>query len=215
VTEAEALGERGFVLVPRLLDAAAVGELAARTEGLLEGRAGSRALLEQPWCAALAVELLARLGPLGLLGPRARPLQCTLFEKSAETGNWFVPLHQDVAMPVAERHELPGWTAWSIKEGRWFAQPPADVLANLVAVRLHLDPCGPEDGPLRVVPGSHHAGVLPEPDVFALKGQELECPAEPGDALLLKPLLVHSSGKAKGTSRRRVLHFLFEEEAAG
>jgi hypothetical protein len=35
------------------------------------------------------------------------------------------------------------------------------------------------------------------------------CTMERGDALVLRPLLLHSSSKAAGTSLRRVLHCLF------
>lgn len=35
------------------------------------------------------------------------------------------------------------------------------------------------------------------------------CLAQCGDVLLLRPLLLHASSKSSGSSRRRVLHFLF------
>ena len=35
------------------------------------------------------------------------------------------------------------------------------------------------------------------------------CTALRGDALVLRPLLLHASSKASGTSRRRVLHYVF------
>ena len=61
-------------------------------------------------------------------------VQCTYFEKSADR-NWLVPIHQDLAIPVARRVEHPALRGWSHKEGSLFVQPPADVLAQLVAVR--------------------------------------------------------------------------------
>lgn len=125
--------------------------------------------------------------------------------------NWLVPLHQDLAIPVAEQREAPGFSAWSHKLGEVFVQPPAEVLEQLLAVRVHLDACADADGPLHVVPGSHASGVLSPDSAFSareLRGT-VACVAEVGDALLMRPLLLHASSKASGTSMRRVLHFLF------
>jgi hypothetical protein len=64
---------------------------------------------------------------------------------------------------------------------------------------------------LSVVPGSHHAGRLtPEQGLAwrARHGSQL-CTAAPGTGLLMRPLLLHASSRARGQSRRRVLHFLF------
>jgi ectoine hydroxylase-related dioxygenase (phytanoyl-CoA dioxygenase family) len=78
-------------------------------------------------------------------------------------------------------------------------------------VRLHLDDCAEEDGPLRVVPGSHlDTWDTPEAAARArrLHG-EVSCPGRRGSLLVMRPLLLHASSKACGRSRRRVLHFLF------
>ena len=49
---------------------------------------------------------------------------------------------------VAEQHDVPGFLAWGQKAGVWQVQPPPEILAAMVAVRIHLDDCGPENGPL-------------------------------------------------------------------
>lgn len=137
-------------------------------------------------------------------------VQCTYFEKSAGQ-NWLVAMHQDLSIPVAERVSGSGLQGWSEKEGELFVQPPTAVLERLVAVRLHLDECSPTDGPLRVVPGSHTSGRL-GPDAASRRRDlhgEVVCTARRGDVLVMRPLLLHASSKAHGTSRRRVLHFLF------
>ena len=90
-------------------------------------------------------------------------------------------------------------------------QPPLSLLESLVAVRVHLNECGPGAGPLRVVPGSHRHGRLSKSEARhqqQTKG-EFECFVKRGDALLMRPLLLHASSKATAPSRRRVLHFLF------
>jgi hypothetical protein len=137
-------------------------------------------------------------------------VQCTYFEKSASR-NWLVPIHQDLSIPVARRVDEPSLRGWSEKEGALFVQAPAELLAQLVAVRLHLDACGADDGPVRVLPGSHRLGLI-DPQAAVLMrstGAEVTCEAEPGDALVMRPLLLHASSKATGRSRRRVLHFVF------
>jgi ectoine hydroxylase-related dioxygenase (phytanoyl-CoA dioxygenase family) len=137
-------------------------------------------------------------------------VQCTYFEKSAAR-NWLVPWHQDLSIPVAERVDDPALRGWTEKEGSLFVQVPAEILEQMVAVRVHLEACTVHDGPLRVVSGSHRRGRLtPEAAVeIRAQGEEVVCPTERGDALVLRPLLLHASAKATGTSRRRVLHFLF------
>ena len=127
------------------------------------------------------------------------------------TRNWLVALHQDLSIPVRERITHPDCTGWSEKEGVLFVQPPLSVLESLVAVRVHLDECGPGAGPLRVVPGSHRHGRLSDSEARHQRqtNGETECFAKRGDVLLMRPLLLHASSKATAPSRRRVLHFLF------
>lgn len=137
-------------------------------------------------------------------------VQCTWFEKSAER-NWLVTIHQDLSIPVAVRVDHPALSGWSQKEGIQFVRAPLEVLEKLVAVRIHLDPCGIDDGPLRVVPGSHVQGILSDEQALALRlaGGETVCVAPAGAALVMRPLLLHASSKGSGASARRVLHFVF------
>lgn len=171
---------------------------------------GTRALLGEDWCAALARQLRVHPGIAGFLPPDAVAVQCTYFEKSAAR-NWLVASHQDLSIPVRHRHEAAGYTGWSVKEGTVFVQPPRPVLESLVAVRLHLDPCGPDDGALKVIPRTHTLGVLGASDAARLRQTEASvlCTVQTGGALVMRPLLLHASSKATGQSRRRVLHFLF------
>src|SRR5581483_8092955 len=87
------------------------------------------------------------------------PFRATLFEKSAAT-NWLIPWHQDTALPLAQRFEQAGWNSWSEKAGVMYAHAPAWALSRIVALRVHLDDSDSENGPLRVIPGSHCEGVL-------------------------------------------------------
>lgn len=168
--------------------------------------AGSRRMLDHRWCAELAMRLKQHPQIKRLLTDQAVAVQCTLFEKS-EQKNWLVALHRDVSVCVAKRVSAKGWGGWSEKEGLTIAQPPRTILEGLIAVRLHLDDCPICAGTLRVVAQSHQQdwggnARLQESDTIALA-------AHCGDALLLRPLLLHASSKASVPSRRRVLHFLF------
>lgn len=200
--------QHGFVMAKGLLSQPECHDILLRLPAHPEGRAGSRDFLSLAWCQSLATRLRRSLGDL--LERDAVAIQCTCFTKSRDR-NWLVPLHQDLSVPVAQHVEGAGLNGWSRKQGALFVQPPARLLERLVAVRIHLDPCTEDDGPLHVVPGSHRHGVL-SPEAAAGIGRSHEsvsCIAAAGDALLMRPLLLHASSKASGTSLRRVLHFLF------
>lgn len=200
----------GFAIVEGIITPEECRTLAAAVRGGGRGFAGTRNLLEEDWCRSLAARLRVEAGLSGLIPSGSAAVQCTFFEKSRD-GNWLVPMHQDLSIPVAERVEVEGFRGWSEKEGGIFVQPPDDLLAGMVAVRLHLDPCGPDDGPLRVVPGSHRHGRLDAEGFAAARREspEVACLAAPGDALAMRPLLLHASSRSTGAGRRRVLHFLF------
>jgi ectoine hydroxylase-related dioxygenase (phytanoyl-CoA dioxygenase family) len=202
------LDRDGAAIVPGVLSSNECGAVTQALQTLPRSGAGSRSLLTQPGCIALARRLH---DALAAHLPRDHvAVQCTYFEKSTAL-NWLVTLHQDLSIPVSTRTDAPGWSGWSEKEGQLFAQPPVGVLEQSIAVRLHLDVCGSDDGPLRVVPGSHRFGRLGDDEAIRLRADagEVVCTAEPGDALLLRPLLLHASSKATGRSPRRVLHFVF------
>jgi len=206
------LASDGFTLVRSLLSEAECDDV-SRSLGAADTRgAGSRLLLHETWCADLACKVMAHPDVRKALPVRARAVQCTFFEKSA-TKNWLVPIHQDLSIPVSGRVDHPALSGWSEKEGVVFVQAPDNVLEQMLAVRVHVDHCSREDGPLRVVPGSHEIGRV-EPAQAAIVGRAaaIEVPARRGDALLMRPLVLHASSKSSGSSLRRVLHFVFGPE---
>jgi ectoine hydroxylase-related dioxygenase (phytanoyl-CoA dioxygenase family) len=206
VTAATDFARHGFAVVPAVADAGRCAQYAAQISA--HHTAGSRTLLSQPWCAELADSLASAPALQGLLPAAHIAVQCTFFEKS-DAVNWLVPVHQDLSIPVQERVEDALLRGWSRKEDGWYVQPPASLLEQMIAVRLHLDPCGATDGPVHVVPGSHLQGVISPQDAVTMRQHEMACLAEVGDLLVMRPLLLHRSSKATGASRRRVLHFLF------
>jgi ectoine hydroxylase-related dioxygenase (phytanoyl-CoA dioxygenase family) len=110
------------------------------------------------------------------VGKNAFPFRATLFDKSPSS-NWLVVWHQDTALPMRERMDVPGWGPWSVKEGVFCAHAPAAALDQIVAIRIHLDDSNQDNGPLRVLPGSHKNGVLSD-DVMhdlARTADSVEC----------------------------------------
>ena len=92
-----------------------------------------------------------------------------------------------------------------------YVQPPVAVLEQLVAIRIHIDECGPNNGPLRVVPGSHASGRLEKGQAEQLRAErgEIDVPVGKGGALIMRSLILHASSKATELRPRRVLHFVF------
>jgi len=207
------LSEAGYAVIADMVDGAELGEIARFAESFVCDRAGTRRLIELPWCRELAVRLLYDERLSGVASTEVIPVQCTLFAKSIES-NWLVSLHQDLSIPVAERVESPGCQGWSEKEGELFVQPPVSVLDTVLALRLHLDDCNERNGALRVVPGSHRLGRLTTAEAIREKDERGEvCVEVPrGGAMLMKPLLLHASSKVSIDSVRRVLHFVFAPE---
>ena len=204
----------GFAIVPEVIDNLLCAEISDRIAAMNLAGAGCRRLLGHPWCVAVAARLRTNPAIRDLLPKRAVAVQCTLFSKTSER-NWLVPPHQDLSIPVSQRVDGSECTGWSEKDGDLFVQPPIKVLENLVAIRVHLDPCPVENGALRVTPGSHREGRLDRPSIrrlIARQGEEI-VPVPRAGALVMRPLLLHSSSKSALGSPRRVLHFLFGPHA--
>jgi hypothetical protein len=200
----------GFAVVPQVLSDDECAAAASQVCLADPGAGGTRCLLEQPWCTALAVRLRAHPALAGYIGRDSVAVQCNYFEKSAGR-NWLVTIHQDLSIPVAARVADPALRGRSEKEGVLFVRAPVGVLEQMVAVRVHLDACGADDGPLLVVAGSHLRGLIGAGAAIAAReaGLETACLAEASAALVMRPLLLHASSKGRGDGRRRVLHFVF------
>ena len=207
---AESFAKDGYASAPGVLSGPECDLAASQIRLADPGAGGTRCLLDQTWCAALAARLRIHSALAVALAPDLVAVQCNYFEKSLGR-NWLVPIHQDLSIAVARRVNDPALGGWSEKEGVLYVRPPLAVLRQLVAVRVHLDRCGAEDGPLRVVPGSHQRGLIADKDAIASRvaGLEVTCLAGKGDALVMRPLLLHASSKGSGEGRRRVLHFVY------
>jgi hypothetical protein len=201
---------KGYVVTPQVLSEAQCAELEVCISAVDFQGAGTRELLSFDWAQQFARQLrdLPEVAPL--LGDSRTAIQCTYFAKVASR-NWLVTLHQDLSIPVAARAADAPCKAWSEKEGMWFCQPPVDLLAQLVAVRVHLDDSTEANGPLRVVPGSHQLGRIASREVAAHRRRlgEVACIAPRRSLMAMRPLLLHASSKAMSQAPRRVLHYVF------
>jgi ectoine hydroxylase-related dioxygenase (phytanoyl-CoA dioxygenase family) len=139
-------------------------------------------------------------------------IQAIAFDKT-DSANWKVAWHQDLMFPFARPVRSRAYALPCVKDGVDYARPPRAVLEKLLAVRLHLDDCDETNGPLRVSPASHLSGVIPTAEIaarVAVHG-EVVCLAKEGQALLMKPLLLHASSRASLPKHRRVLHLVFSD----
>ena len=168
---------------------------------------GVRNLLEIcPAVQRLATKEHVRRFATAVLGDNAFAVRAIFFDKVPDA-NWSLFWHQDNVITARERLDVPGFVAWSRKAGVWQVQPPSEILARMIAVRVHLDDCGPDNGPLRVLPGSHRFGWLDgELDDWKNRVREVICTVQCGGIVAMCPLTLHASAAAESVGHRRVIH---------
>lgn len=142
-----------------------------------------------------------------LLGPGFGLVRGLYFDKPPEN-TWALPWHKD--MTIAVRDNRLGGAAFAkptVKAGVPHVEAPVQVLERMATARIHLDDVTEENGPLRVIPGSHRTGISME--LGDVAPQSILAAA--GDVLLMRPLLAHASNRSlAGTDRhRRILHLEF------
>jgi hypothetical protein len=179
----------------------------------LQRRAGARNLMSNDVVASLAYgHRLMRLAGQ-TLGRLAVPYRGTLFDKSRNS-NWHVLWHQDRALPLTRRLDLSECGPWSTRAGVLYALAPAWALERVVALRVHIDSSTEDNGPLQVIPGSHKAGVLDQASILraVAENSPRTCVVGRGGVVSVRPLLLHSSRKARSDQRRRVLHIEYASD---
>lgn len=211
------LEERGFVVRPRLVDEPVLHRLEqairchARSQNGRKRRGelfGMRNLLVSiPEVRDFACSSTLREVVEPILGDGAAAVRGLYFDKTP-AANWRLGWHQDKAIAVKDRFNLPGYGPWSIKAGVHHVFPPLEVLAQMVTVRVHLDSCDEMSGALQVIPGTHRRAMVNESDYLssAAEAGVTTCTVERGDAVIMRPLLAHASAKARNPSQRRVVH---------
>lgn len=215
---AQQLAKEGFFISEGVASAAEVDALLrALTPRLaaLGARGGLRHVLRDvPEVQQLAASPGMRAIAETAVGPGAFPVRGILFDKSPDA-NWKVVWHQDLTIGVRAKREVPGFGPWSDKDGAPHVQPPSDLLRAMVAVRLHLDDCTSENGPVRVLPGSHLSGRLSPAliDEWRTRAPEVECTVGTGGVLAFHSLLLHASSPSREPVHRRVVHIEYVSAA--
>jgi ectoine hydroxylase-related dioxygenase (phytanoyl-CoA dioxygenase family) len=146
-----------------------------------------------------------------LLGAGHGLVRALFFDKPPER-TWALPWHKDLTVAVRD-NRLPScaFTKPTLKAGVPHVEAPREVREQMVTVRIHLDDVTEENGPLKVLPGSHRTGK--ELRVGDIPAQGIV--VQRGDVLLMRPLVAHSSGHSHPDTRRhrRILHLEFAASA--
>lgn len=208
----------GYAIVENVISPNDVHALIAAVAALLIGEEirrkrstyGVRNLLEiRPEVRKLAVSAPIRSLGTPILGDACFAARAIFFDKTPDA-NWKLGWHQDSVISVRQRIDVPKFVAWSEKAGVLQVQPPAEVLANMLAIRVRLDESHANNGPLRVLPGSHKFGWLDdELDAWKRKVPEVVCQVPVGGVVAMRPLLIHASSASVEPTHRRVIHIEF------
>jgi hypothetical protein len=198
----------GMLICERVLSPETIDQVRLQFDTVNSARAGSRAF-------DVPETIKGLIGPDGSLGALATqqagrpatPVRVLLFDKTP-AANWAVSWHQDRAIAVRQRVDVEGYGPWSVKGGVVHVEPPVAILQNMLTLRVFVDDCGEDNGPLEIVIGSHRHGRLPESDLgdAVERGAVFVACGHAGDVLVMKMLAVHSSKRAVSPSHRRVLH---------
>src|SRR5437773_7908943 len=96
-------------------------------------------------------ELLAEL-----LGPQFGLVRVLYFDKPPEQ-SWALPWHKDATIAV-QNNRLPSeqFGKPTFKVGVPHVEAPEWLLEKMLTLRIHLDEMTDANGPLKVIPGSHH-----------------------------------------------------------
>jgi hypothetical protein len=213
--------DQGFALVPSVVSADSAAELAARLTTTLQPEEGAGSPLASRgtvYAARNPLEVIPNIAALWresalgdlleqVLGPDFGLVRGLFFDKPPGR-SWWLPWHKDLTIAVQDnRPPSERFTRPTLKAGVPHVIAPVDLLEQMLTIRLHLDDVTAENGPLRVIPGSHRTGK----EIVAGDIEPATIFARRGDALAMRPLVCHSSGDSLPDTKlhRRILHLEF------
>ena len=165
---------------------------------------GARNLL-QLWPHVLDLARQPRLSELlcSCMGLNAGVIRVLFFDKPPGH-SWALPWHKDYNIAVATHGTEGFFTKPTTKAGVPHVMAPLPLLSTMLTARIHLDDVTSNNGPLRVIPGSHR--FYSTGDDESRDPISIICRA--GDVLLMRPLLTHSSGHSRPETgcHRRIIH---------
>lgn len=208
----ERLNRDGYLMLPAVFTPAEVDviraecaqALATASDSVLVNGGppyGARNLL-MLWANVLSLVRRPNLAEVlrDVLGLTAGLVRVLYFDKPPGH-SWALPWHRDLTIAVKAHRGLGIFGKPTTKAGVPHVEAPAELLATMLTIRVHLDAVTADNGPLRVAPASHVLGLPSGGPAMAL-----HCQA--GDVLLMRPLLLHASGHcAANAGHRRIVHF--------
>lgn len=207
----------GFAVLPGVFTPNEVRAALAEWDDVIRRHAGNPAILAndgpaygarnllQLWPRVIELARHPRLRDplLEALGPTAGVVRVLFFDKPPGH-SWALPWHKDYNVAVAAHGVEGSFTKPTTKANVPHVMAPFEVLNRMLTARIHLDDVTADNGPLRVMRGSHR---------FYHQGEDAGCEertvhSRAGDVLLMRPLLTHASGHCKsGTGlHRRIVH---------
>ena len=193
----------GYEIVCRLLDRQQVNNLKGEIERYItsESTHGIRHLTKK----VPAVDRLAHSKPilncLKAHTPKKLKLVRAIYFNKTIDNNWFVGWHQDKTISVREQIDTPKFINWTVKQGIVHVRPSLTVMQSIITLRIHLDRANSNNGALQVIPASHQSFLSSEEiSRIAATSKPVICNVDAGDGLVMSPLILHRSLKAKFNS---------------
>ena len=220
-----AIKNHGFTILKNVFDKPSIEELlASTTAGLNAGTMDNiKTSLGDTYAARNLIKLAPELATLWRRSDLVDVLKATLgetvglvrvlyFDKHPNR-TWTLPWHQDMTIAVQD-NTLPTtqFCKPTTKSGVAHVEASENVLHQMLTLRIHLDEVTDDNGPLKVIRGSHHCKAAGQTENAASHSLEIDTIyASAGDVLAMRPLISHSSGASKpGTlQHRRILHLEF------
>jgi ectoine hydroxylase-related dioxygenase (phytanoyl-CoA dioxygenase family) len=108
---------------------------------------------------------------------------------------------------------MEGFGSWTVKQDQYAVQPPLCTLENNFTIRrIHLDNTDENNGALRDIPGAHQKGIYRPETIDLNREKEDICAVNKGGIMIMRPLLMHASGRTINQQKRRVIHIEFSNQ---
>ncbi len=146
-----------------------------------------------------------------LFGDNYFAVKSIYFDKPI-SANWYVSYHQDLTISVDKKLELAGFGPWTVKHKQFAVQAPLPILQSIFTIRIHLDDTDENNGALKVIPKSHNKNIYRPETIDWTTETETICKVNKGGIMIMKPLLLHSSGRTTNNNKRRVIHIEFTNQ---
>jgi ectoine hydroxylase-related dioxygenase (phytanoyl-CoA dioxygenase family) len=215
------LKDHGFCLLKHSIDTESLQQLRDLFEDALSTEASSlraRSSRGHVYAARNIIEAIPEVSVVwqteeltdllsGQLGRGYGLVRALFFDKPPER-TWSLPWHKDTSIAVKDHErESAYFSRPTLKSGVPHVIASDDILRDMLTLRIHIDAATSDNGPLRVIPGSHLSSDCQGVGV----DHAITVYADAGDVLAMRPLLSHSSGVSAPNTQlhRRVLHLEF------